>query len=78
MAHSNLIEHGKGIGKKADDCFVAILCYKCHNDYDTKRIDESTLGSPHYQKIGYIVSQEKFNRAMHKTWKLLLQNGVLK
>ena len=34
-AHSNLQEHGKGMGLKAHDCMVAWLCYSCHTDYDT-------------------------------------------
>ena len=63
MAHSNLMEDGKGIGKKADDCFVSILCYQCHTNYD-QRLNGFT--------------QEDFNRAMKRTWKLLLMNGVVK
>jgi len=34
-AHSNLQEHGKGMGLKAHDCMAAWLCYSCHQDYDT-------------------------------------------
>jgi uncharacterized CHY-type Zn-finger protein len=34
-AHSNLQEHGKGMGLKAHDCMSAWLCYSCHRDYDT-------------------------------------------
>ena len=33
-AHSNLIEHGKGMGTKAHDGMVAWLCYCCHADLD--------------------------------------------
>ena len=33
-AHSNLLEHGKGRGIKADDSMVAWLCYACHAEYD--------------------------------------------
>jgi hypothetical protein len=33
-AHSNLIEHGKGKGNKADDSMVGWLCYRCHTEYD--------------------------------------------
>ena len=33
-AHSNLLEHGKGRGMKADDSMVAWLCYPCHTEYD--------------------------------------------
>jgi hypothetical protein len=33
-AHSNLGEHGKGMGLKADDCMSAWLCMSCHSEYD--------------------------------------------
>lgn len=33
-AHSNLLEHGKGRGQKAEDSMCAWLCYACHTDYD--------------------------------------------
>lgn len=33
-AHSNLLEHGKGRGIKADDCMSAWLCYRCHTRLD--------------------------------------------
>lgn len=33
-AHSNLGEHGKGLGLKAHDCMHAWLCYRCHTEYD--------------------------------------------
>ena len=33
-AHSNLLEHGKGMGTKAHDGMSAWLCHRCHSDYD--------------------------------------------
>ena len=33
-AHSNLLEHGKGVGHKAHDCMSAWLCHRCHSQYD--------------------------------------------
>lgn len=36
-AHSNLGEHGKGFGLKADDSMVAWLCHRCHSEYDQGR-----------------------------------------
>lgn len=33
-AHSNLSEHGKGMGLKADDSMVAWLCMRCHSNLD--------------------------------------------
>lgn len=68
-AHSNLGMHGKGVGKKSDDCFVAYLCAWCHDCYDRKMEDLVRHK---------IVSQYDFEKAMHKTWRLLLINGVLK
>ena len=33
-AHSNQQIHGKGMGVKAHDCYVAALCFKCHSQID--------------------------------------------
>jgi hypothetical protein len=33
-AHSNLLEHGKGMGMKAHDGMAAWLCNKCHAELD--------------------------------------------
>ena len=33
-AHSNRQQHGKGMGIKAHDIFVADLCRRCHDWYD--------------------------------------------
>lgn len=67
-AHSNLLEDGKGVGKKSHDYAVAFLCYKCHQDYDLKiKIAEGRLR----------LSQEDFHRAMKLTWLRLLQKKVL-
>jgi hypothetical protein len=32
--HSNMSRHGRGLHRKADDCFGAIGCAKCHYWYD--------------------------------------------
>lgn len=29
-AHSNLLAHGKGKGRKADDCYAVACCFSCH------------------------------------------------
>lgn len=74
-AHSNQYEHGKGKGLKAHDCFVAALCHRCHlwldnqggfgkdpaGVFDNTRADKITM----------------FNKAMHKTWLVLWQAGVI-
>lgn len=36
-AHSNLMEHGKGKGLKAQDCFTVWSCHKCHSLFDQGR-----------------------------------------
>ena len=64
-AHSNQSIHGKGKSIKAHDCFVAYACSGCH-----RWLDESAASRA--EKV------EAFNAAMHRTWLLLLQNGVLK
>lgn len=33
-AHSNLLEHGKGMGTKAHDGMIAWLCMRCHSKLD--------------------------------------------
>lgn len=33
-AHSNQSRHGKGMGIKAHDCFIAFLCATCHAELD--------------------------------------------
>ena len=33
-AHSNLLEHGKGMGTKAHDGMIAWLCMRCHSGLD--------------------------------------------
>ena len=38
--HSDKIIHGKGVGKKADDHFVAYLCFACHGDYDSHKLTQ--------------------------------------
>ena len=64
-AHSNQSIHGKARGLKASDCFVAYACSGCH-----RWLDESAASRA--EKV------EAFNAAMHRTWLMLVQNGVLK
>ncbi len=33
-AHSNMMEHGKGMGHKAHDGMTAWLCHRCHSQLD--------------------------------------------
>ena len=64
-AHSNQSIHGKSRGMKAHECYIAYACSDCH-----RWLDESAASRA--EKV------EAFNAAMHRTWLLLLQNGVLK
>lgn len=34
-AHSNLLAHGKGRGRKADDCYTVWACARCHTWLDS-------------------------------------------
>lgn len=62
-AHSNYYEDGKGKGLKADDCFVAFACSSCH-----RWLDEGT--DP--------MRRDLFHRGMKRTWRRILDKGVLK
>ena len=64
-AHSNQSIHGKSRGMKAHECYIAYACSDCH-----RWLDEGAASRA--EKV------EAFNAAMHRTWLLLLQNGVLK
>ena len=39
-AHSNAMSHGKGVGIKAHDCYIAFLCSHCHSDYDSHKMPQ--------------------------------------
>lgn len=68
-AHSNASEDGKGLGQKADDCFVAFVCSACHDWLDGRiKIQPGEPDDRHYF----------FHRGMKRTWRLLLDMGVLK
>jgi len=64
-AHSNWLEDGRGASHKADDIYIAFLCHKCHYEID----------------YGNATKDEKyrdFTRAMKRTWKRLIEKGVIK
>jgi len=63
-AHSNLLEHGKGMGRKADDAYIAFLCHKCHSNIDQG-------------KESYEDKKDKWYLAMSKTYHYLLSHGYL-
>ena len=63
-AHSNYSEHGKGMGRKADDCYIAFLCHKCHS-----KIDQG--------QGTYLEKKEDWLMAMSKTYHWLMTKGYL-
>lgn len=42
-AHSNFLEHGKGKGLKAEDCYTVWACYKCHTLFDQGKLTKEQL-----------------------------------
>jgi len=63
-AHSNLLEHGKSMGRKADDCYIAFLCHSCHAALDQG-------------KESYDEKKLSWFEAMAKTYHYLLTKGYL-
>jgi len=65
-AHSNLLEHGKGKGIKADDSMVAWLCYRCHTEYDQG------------MKMDKVEKRDFILTAIVKTYLLASRKGLIK
>lgn len=67
-AHSNLQSDGKGTRIKAEDIYGAALCQQHHDLYDSRTV------------AGWLKtnSQQDFDLAMKKSWKLLFEKGILK
>lgn len=66
-AHSNSLEHGRGIGHKAPDYFVAYVCQECHDQIDGRK--------------GGLRKEEKremWMRAFARTVALWFETGVVK
>lgn len=63
-AHSDQARHGKGMGIKSHDCFIAWTCYKCHlalGDGSMTREDRDRL----------------WQRAHERTLLRMFQDGLL-
>lgn len=75
-AHSNLPEHGKGVGLKANDCFFAALCGLCHRWLDNQgghgKDPSGRFEATRQDK------REMFLQAMHRTWLELWQEGMVR
>lgn len=67
-AHSNEPGDGKGMRLKADDIYIAFLCFLHHGIYDG-RIEADEWSA--YEK------QTCFTVAMKKTWRRLWERGVI-
>lgn len=57
----------KGVGLKPDDTSGAYACSSCHDYLD---------GRAHHTEAH--IKRDYWFRAMRRTWKLLIENGVLK
>ena len=73
-AHSNHVDHGKGWAIKANDCFTAHLCWKCHAWLDQGKGSDPTgvWGDGREDKLAM------FRRAMDKTTLRLWKSGAIK
>lgn len=64
-AHSNQLRHGKGMGIKAGDQYIAFLCHACHFD-----IDQGSHLSKEDRRV-------MWNVAYLRTREILLELGLL-
>jgi hypothetical protein len=63
LCHSNRLEHGKGMGIKADDKYACFGCSSCHDVLDGRANRPDGLSHDGLQEI--------FDRAMNETQDLL-------
>jgi ferredoxin len=63
-AHSNQLLHGKGMGIKAHDCFIAWACSSCHYEIDQGKMSKEDK---------YFYWQQGFER----TILAMLQLGII-
>jgi 5-methylcytosine-specific restriction endonuclease McrA len=66
-AHSNKLEHGKGMGIKAHDVFIAFLCCECHDIVDGRK----------YPHMDQIAREQLWTTAHCKTVKILQRRKLL-
>ena len=64
-AHSNMLQHGKGRGIKANDWAIAWLCFKCHTLYD-----QGTSMNRREKEVFFL------NAALN-TYGMMLEQGML-
>lgn len=75
--HSNYHQHGKGMGQKADDIFVAFGCQNCHDIFDRRKPADPMEQIQDPNKYSEYLMM-KFYEAMSKTWQKLILRGILK
>ena len=63
FCHLNESWAGKWMGQKADDFAGFFGCHKCHKDYD---------------EIPGVMGEWVIMRAMYRTWRRLLDRGILR
>ena len=68
-AHSNLQEHGKGMGLKAKDEHGAYGCSECHATYDRQK------KRPEHLSLDNV--EEAFTMAMMKSRQILKDKGLI-
>lgn len=56
-AHSNQQKHGKGMGIKAHDCFIAYLCHECHQSYDSGKMTTAVFEKAMRRTQQYLINQ---------------------
>ena len=71
-AHSNWPEHGKGGARKADDVFIAAMCFRCHSWLDQGKGRDPTGVWDDTEK------KEVWRRAHDKTLLRLFIDGRLR
>lgn len=64
-AHSDMLIHGKGMKRKADDLFIAFLCNDCHYAYGPGR------------ELSREEKRTYFFMAMSATWRRLYERGFI-
>ena len=65
--HSNLAAHGKGMGIKADDRYVAWGCSSCHDAIDGRSHNLSQQGRESWWSIGQQRTID-YVKKYHKEW----------
>lgn len=77
-AHSNYMEDGKGRGQKADDIYICFSCGPCHDWLDGRINLNKLTNFPGVVEDENRERRDYFHRAMKKTWRILIDEGILK